>query len=199
MSIIRRVLTIHKYIPRWLDAASHWNKTSQCNSHITKLISIQFRQFHHRLSGHHQKVSDETINSVKTHQHGVHLNYGDYKLQLPFIWLRDNCMCKQCYNHETFQKNVEANPLFPTSYPENVDFTNPVLTIKCKFCCDHVFHFFIWNWLNILFLAISRIYVHATSKLIHIFKWIMFPKMSKWQLSHDYQTYRGWGRKPGQV
>lgn len=130
MSIIRRVLTIHKYIPRWFDAASHWNKTSQCNSHITKLISIQFRQFHHRLSGHHQKVSDETINSVKTHQHGVHLNYGDYKLQLPFIWLRDNCMCKQCYNHETFQKNVEANPLFPTSYPENVDFTNPVLTIK---------------------------------------------------------------------
>lgn len=135
MSLIRRGINRQAYqcVSHWLGMTRHGSKVVK-NSHTCIVISTNYRQFHNRASCQCQnKILNKTGSSIDTNQHGVLLNYGDYHLDLPYLWLRDHCRCSTCFNYETFQKNVEANPLFPVPVPVHVEFDNRVLTIKCKY------------------------------------------------------------------
>ncbi|XP_055610536.1 uncharacterized protein LOC129757360 [Uranotaenia lowii] len=41
-------------------------------------------------------------------------------LRISYVWLRDNCRCKECYNHETFQRSLSVldipDDVCPSSY-----------------------------------------------------------------------------------
>jgi hypothetical protein len=56
---------------------------------------------------------------------------GGRTVTVPWIWLRDHCRCKVCYNSATFQKNVD-NYSLQNLGAESVETSGDKLTITCK-------------------------------------------------------------------
>ncbi|XP_061183408.1 trimethyllysine dioxygenase, mitochondrial-like [Saccostrea echinata] len=61
---------------------------------------------------------------------GLLLCYGQFNLDLPYVWLRDHCRCDVCYNHQTCQKNVDNFDLDLDIKPTHVSFDGTVLTLE---------------------------------------------------------------------
>lgn len=91
------------------------------------------------------------------------VSLNERQIEIPYIWLRDHCRCEKCYNHATFQKNVESFSLLGDLVIQDVQIQDDDLTLKCEynlmcfvcvFVSKHVYMCVIPNLVDVYFLCI---------------------------------------------
>ncbi|XP_033760567.1 trimethyllysine dioxygenase, mitochondrial-like [Pecten maximus] len=83
-------------------------------------------------------------NNIKVSSDMISLKYGEFDMDLLFVWLRDHCRCSECYNHDTNQRNLQNRKLHSEDLPSSVEFDGLVLGITWS--DGHVTSYDI-NWL----------------------------------------------------
>lgn len=80
-----------------------------------------------------QHIPDVTINSAKTNDENkmleVTLNDGS-RLLYPYVWLRDNCQCPECWHPTTRSRLLRMKQLDPNVKPVNMQFTEDNVSIS---------------------------------------------------------------------
>ena len=81
----------------------------------------------HRFLSTNTNVADDT--KWETCGDRLSVTIGEEVLTLPFLWLRDHCRCKQCYNHDTNQKNILIQNQDANIRPEYINVSGSELTL----------------------------------------------------------------------
>ena len=115
-------------IKRFSSIYSRHSLKSNLSPSAPKICSIRYQ------SNKPEGISLQGSHSsnIELHQDRLSLTYGEYHLELLYIWLRDHCRSPKCYNHKTNQKNVDNYSLPLDITPRDVDYNGTVLTLLCK-------------------------------------------------------------------
>lgn len=76
-------------------------------------------------------VTGSRSGNIEVQHDRMLLRYGEFDMELLYMWLRDHCRCEVCYNHSTYQKNVDNYKINPGERPVKVEFDGLLLTITC--------------------------------------------------------------------
>ncbi|XP_021346618.1 trimethyllysine dioxygenase, mitochondrial-like, partial [Mizuhopecten yessoensis] len=80
--------------------------------------------------GNTAPVTGSRSDSVIVSNDRISLKYGEFDMDLLFVWLRDHCRCSDCYNHDTNQRNLQDRKLNFEDSPSRVEFDGLVLGIS---------------------------------------------------------------------
>ena len=102
-----------------------WQRTL---SEFVPLISpIRFAATQ-KLSSLHAKT---VLRRSRTHLE-IHLPDWEKSLKIPYVWLRDNCFCSQCYSRNTKQKINDVFSIPLDIQPCQFSLECEELKIKCR-------------------------------------------------------------------
>lgn len=107
-----------------------------CQSTYSATFSLD-HSYHTSTKSYQKSEIEAKHPKVKIESGNVCVSWKDKAVQIPLLWLRDHCRCPRCYNHETFQKNVDVDLMQRDLNPANIQITEKEDLLVVEWKDDH--------------------------------------------------------------